>query len=91
MELEDTKAENSRFVSDVSMLQLEVKDMKAKEKILKDQVKNLIAKGSQYKSLNKEYQAEIQELGALVYDLKCGAEQAQQAHTSKVPELELMT
>ncbi|XP_030267650.1 unconventional myosin-XVIIIa-like [Sparus aurata] len=90
LELEDTKAENSRLISDVSRLQLEVKDMKAKEKILNDQVKNLIAEGSQCKSLNKEYQAEIQELRALVYDLKCGAEQTQQTHTSELPELELL-
>ena len=90
LELEDTKAENSRLISDVSRLQLDVEDTKAKEKILNDQVKNLIAKGSQCKSLNKEYQAEIQELRALVYDLMCGAEQAQQAHTSKLPELELL-
>ena len=88
LELEQTKAENSRLKSDVSVLQLDLKDSRTKEKALNGRVKNLIDEGSQYKSLNKEYQAEIQELRAAVYDLQRGAEQAQ-AHSSKVPELEL--
>ncbi|XP_030299087.1 golgin subfamily A member 6-like protein 22 [Sparus aurata] len=92
LELEGTKAENSRLKSDVSVLQLDLKDSNAKEKILNGRVKNLIAEGSQYKSLNEEYQAEIQQLTTEVYDLKSGAEEAQQAHTSnvRVPELDLL-
>ena len=88
LELEQTKAENSRLKSDVSVLQLDLKDSRTKEKALNGRVKNLIDEGSQYKTLNKEYQAEIQELRAAVYDLQRGAEQAQ-AHSSKVPDREL--
>ena len=90
LELEGTKAENSLLKSDVSVFQLDLKDSKAKEKVLNSRVKHLIAEGSQYKSMNEEYQAEIQQLKTVVYDLKSGAEQAPQAHTSKVPELDLL-
>ena len=77
----------AKLKPDVSVHQLELKDMKNKEQILRSRVEILTADGVKLKELNERNQAEIKQLKATVRALRESEDSLKQQHVGITYEL----